>query len=33
MCLHLEVQLVDNKPFNKASVTTTRLSTSGKQNP
>ena len=29
MCLHLEVQLVDNRLLNKASVTTTRRSTSG----
>ena len=29
MCLHPEVQLVDNRHLNKASVTTTRRSTSG----
>ena len=33
MCLWLEVQLVDNKPLNKASVFMTRGSTSGQKNP
>jgi hypothetical protein len=33
MCLQLEVQLLDNKPVNKASVTTTRSSISGQQPP
>ena len=33
MCLQVQVQLVDNKPLNKASVTTTRRSTSGTTNP
>ena len=28
VCLQVQVQLVDNKPLNKASVSTTRSSTS-----
>jgi hypothetical protein len=33
MWLQLEIQLVDNKPLNKTSVTTTRGSSSGQQPP
>ena len=33
MWLHLEVQLVDNKPQNKTTVSTIRGSTSGQQTP
>ena len=33
LCLQLQVQVVDNKPLNKASVTTTRGSRSGQQTP